>query len=231
MSIRDEVSAMINDIRTKHALWKDRVITAAQNRVQKFTTDVYQEFGEYQREKISEIFNKAISTFYNAYQPTVYQRTHSLYDLLQLPIDDRGLVDFEDAMDLVDRTKIHPDRFGGSSLFDTVFLEGWHGGAKTFSPDKSAVWGTHPDSGVPYYRTRGNVTYPDTGITKRHRYGKWGKMAFRSQSPYQLFSTQLQIDDDGVMYEKFREIADRHWESASQKIQDDVNAIGREIYG
>lgn len=231
MSIRDEVSAIINDIRARHSLWKSKVIAAAQNRVQKFTMDVYQEFGEYQREKITEIFNNAIAAFYNAYQPITYQRTHSLYNLLQLPLDDRGLVDFEDAMDLIDKTKIHPDRSGGTSLFDTVFLEGWHGGAKTISSDKSAVWGTHPNPGVPYYRTRGMVTYPDSGVTKSHRYGKWGGVAFRSQSPYQLFNTQLQIDDDGVMYETFHEIANRHWESTSQKIQDDVAAIGREIYG
>lgn len=231
MSLKDDISAMINDMDNKRALWKERAMNAAQTRFKSTADKVYQQFGEYQRQKITEIFNGAVSSFYRAYTPEVYHRTHSLYNLLHMPLDERRLVDYDQAINLIDREKIHRDRANGYSLFETVFMEGWHGGSKSISRDKERTWGTHPQPGTPYYRKPGNVTYPDSGVTKRHRYGKWGRVAFKSEAPYSIFEKELRSAEGGEIYKMFQDISSSNWDILCKNLQSDLTVIKKEIFG
>ena len=231
MGLREEIEYMINDINSKRILWKQRASEAANRRFEATAKDVYREFGEFQRAKIANIFHEAIESFYAAYTPHVYKRTYSLYKLLEMSLDERGIVEYDSALDLVDREKMHLDRSGNNSLFDTVFLEGWHGGAKSISPQKESTWGEHPSTGTPYYRARGMVQYPDNPRPKMHRYGRWGRVAFRSKAPYEIFSEALDDAEENDLAQMFQEISQKNWDKLCENLQSDLTKIKREIYG
>ena len=220
------IIAGINDMIAKSELWCERVQEAALRRSNEFLDKLWEEFGEYQRAKITSLFRSAVGRFYDAYEPQKYVRTHSLYNLLQLPTDDRGLVEYGDTMDLIDRSKIHRDRQGGDSLFDTVFMEGWHGGAKYISPDKEDAWGKHPEPGIPYWRKKG----------RGHRYGSWGRRAVRTAlssnatAPYWVFDEELD-DSSAELGNAFIAIDEKLWGETCDEINLEVSMISKEIYG
>lgn len=233
MGVAEDLTRMLNDIYEKNAIWKARMRECCERRFSVAAENAYKEFGEYQRQKIESIFNAAINAFYNAYSPKVYERTGGLYNLLNMSMNEKGLVDYDSAIDLIDPNNMHPDRSGGDSLFETVFIQGWHGGARSIDSGKSAIWGTHPNTGDAYYRTRGLVTYPDTGVRKMHRFGKWGKIAYRSESPFQIFSSDLQAEESegGEIHQKFMAICQKNWDDMCEKLQNDARSIKREVYG
>lgn len=231
VSLVDDIRNAISDLNNKRTLWRARASEVCSKELQATLKDVWGEFGDYQRNKIASVFRSSMGLFYDAYQPQMYKREYSLYNLLQLPTDERGLVDYNDTMDLINRENVHLDRHGGDSLFETVFMEGWHGGAKHIDPGKASVWGEHPNPGSAYYRTKGMVTYPGATQAKWHRYGKWGKQAFRSKAPYTMFDEALNDAEQGEIAAAFQDISQKHWDMLCERLQADLQAIRREIYG
>ena len=184
----------------------------------------YKEFGTYQQGKIREIFDDAVTTFYNAYSPrSGYVRQNGLYDILEMSLDENGMVisNSSSYSDLLNPNNMHPDRNGGNSLYQTVFMEGYHGGSKGISGSKASVWGEHPSPGVAYYRAPGKVKYPD-GTVKWHKYGKWGRPAARTTAPYTMFRDNMQIAEENEIFETFTKISQRHNDAAMKKINEKV---------
>ena len=64
-------------------------------------------------------------------------------------------------------------------VFDTTFGEGYHGGADKIAPGKVDVWGAHPSTGTPYYRTG-------------YGFSKWGKEAYsEDKAPFDEIKDSL----------------------------------------
>lgn len=75
-------------------------------------------------EAFEKIYEQAIGRWYDAYTPIFYSRNHSLYDLMETKEDGSdGAFTF-----LFDGANMTHDRHG-DSLFEKVFIQGWHGGA------------------------------------------------------------------------------------------------------
>lgn len=189
----------------------------------------YKEFGTYQRAYIQKRFNEYVSAFYSAYQPHKYRRTEGLYDVLSLNTDEHGLVQYDLYDDLYDETRMHPDRSGNDSLFDIVFKQGYHGGAPSIAPGKSEIWGEHPDVGTPYYRRGGFVRYPGSSKKKWHRYGRWGRRAVKTKSPYVMMYDWLSEAEGGEIYDAFKAIQTKHFNDAMVKVNAKVDEMMKEI--
>jgi len=208
----------------------------------------FAEFGALYKQKIENIYKKSVDDFYDAYTPKVYKRTHSLYDVLSVKTDENGMVISGDDiygfglsesgahnlglsfMDLFDESKMVTGR-GGQSLFDTVFIGGYHGGAADISTSKEAVWGAHPQPGKPYYRRGGWVKYPGSTAKKWHRYGKWGRAAVKTKSIYQMMVVNLGAAESGEIFDDFKRIMDSHGDAAAKKVNDAIVELSKEIFG
>lgn len=236
MSRLDDVRDLIKEIEAKAYLIKERAEEYAEKETKAAMKQADVEFGAYQQARIRDIFNDAVDSFYQSYSPSFYGRRNSLYDMLQLHTDDSGmvisgLVEANDAADyrgLFDETM--PMSRSGGSLFDTVFVEGWHGGAKSINAAAAATWGAHPSPGVPYYR-RGGIVIGKNGKRFYHKYGKWGRQAVRTESPYQKISTDLSSAERGELYEMFKSIGDKYNEEAVAKINAKINDLCRTELG
>ena len=227
-----KINKAFDDNHSKLHRQADRILELMNKETAVAVEAAYHEFGAYQQAKITEIFNNAVDIFYSSYKPKYYSRQHSLYDVLSLETDEHGMVVAQepDYFNILDPSQIQPDRNGGSSLFQTVFIEGYHGGAKGISGSKSDVWGEHPDPGVPYYRRPGKVKYHD-GTRKWHRYGKWGRRAVRTTAPYTLFADALRAAKSGEIYETFDSIVHKHNDEAMKRVYQQIPRIQEEIYG
>ena len=147
------------------------------------------EYRSFQQQLIKDTFNDSISSFYGAYSPKKYKRhgntsshTGGLYDLINLD-DGRDYQFFEDDYsDIYSEANMHDGRKGYNGLFELVFVEGYHGGAKSISGSKAKVWGSHPSPGTPYWRRRGFVR----ALRRWHNYGKWGSAAKQTTPPKDL---------------------------------------------
>lgn len=226
-------------------LQKMREIVEEESKV--LMDDVNAEYGAYEKEKITEVFQNAVTKFYNAYTPTLYERegdtgsqTGGLYDMLSIAIDDEGRVILKTLSDIIDKDAAPTDR-KDHSLYEKVFLGGWHGGAASISKRKEKKWGQHPSpntsytladgsslTGTPYYRTAGWVTL-SKGQRVWHKWGAWGRKAERSTAPYKILKTDLQTALDGEMYQKLKEIGTKHnnafFKKASERIQESIKDI------
>lgn len=230
MAEYNNINNLLDDIMNNLHKAADIVLERLNDETNVAVDKAYKEYGAYQRRKVEQIFRDAVLTFYDAYDPQYYtSRQYGLYELLDPSIDTDGMIHIgDDYLTLFNADKMHPDRSGGDSLFQTVFIEGYHGGAKNISSNKSEVWGAHPSPGTPYYRRSGKVTYPN-GVKKWHKYGKWGRPAVKTDSAYNIFSTNLRIAEDTEMYEMFSEIAHRHNDEAFNKVCDEIPDIMREL--
>ena len=192
-----------------------------------------QEFGAYQREEIARIFNSAVDQFYEAYSPRFYKRTHSLYDVLDMKIDNSGGVNYGNESlfrDLYDESQMTSTRSGGS-IFDQVFVHGYHGGAPSIDSGKAEIWGKHPDPGTPYYRKPGFVKYPNSNRRKWHRYGKWGRKAIQTKAPIKMVYDELSIAEGGYILDKFKEISQKYNDEAVQGVIDKIPILMKQISG
>lgn len=165
----------------------------------------YIEFGDYQQRRLESLFEEAVRQFYDAYSPSFYSRSESMYDVLNLQKNGDGLIIYDDVMDLLDRTKMTVDRKGGD-LFNKVFVEGWHGGAEGINDALAERYGAHPSPGIPYYRT----PHP--------YYTRWGKQAFRSESPYDRFKISVEAEEGGSMSAELQRILEKHNDDAIKVI-------------
>ena len=196
---------------------------------------IYKEFGVYQAQKVKELFNQAVDAFYNDYAPHDYSRTYGLYDLLDIKYNSSGTVYMDsDNMyeDLYNPEGLSGHRAEGRTLYQTVFAEGYHGGAAGISSDKASVWGHHPSPGIPYYRRAGMVTYPD-GTKKMHRYGKWGNAAVKADiSPLNVIYNNLLVKQNTEMRDKLREMALAELEEIdNQVVKEIVPDLAQKYFG
>lgn len=120
------------------------------------------EFFELLSTKIRNMFEITIIHFYSSYSPKFYKRRDSLFNLLKI---DYGNDYFEGEFipeKIISRTGYKAE----DGLYDTVFRQGWHGGAK--------------HNGSYYWRK------PDPC------YNRWGRQAIKAQfSPLQIFNALL----------------------------------------
>lgn len=95
------------------------------------------------KEKYERMYEETVDDFYGSYSPIYYDRTWSLYDMLDIEADDRHM-----------RIEFDTDVLPHPSLDDTLFVGGYHGGA---SHNGGIYWRTpHPYYtrwGRPAYRT------------------------------------------------------------------------------
>lgn len=232
MSKYKDVDNLIDGIHSNIHKLAERTLEALNKETLEAMDNAYKEFGEYQQSKIRQIFNEAVDTFYSSYTPNSYDRTYGLYDVLDMKLNDKGVVNTEDPtyMDLFNPDKLHTDR-SGNSLFNKVFIEGYHGGAENISGTKSDIWGAHPSPGNPYYRAPGWVKYPGEIKKKWHKYGKWGRRSVQTASPYKIFSHELSAAEATEIFDNFKEISQRHNDAAVDRVKRDIPKLQAEIFG
>ena len=231
-------SAILDDLQR----FADKTLELMNTEVSSAMEDAYSKFGRYQQQAIQKIFDDAVTKFYNAYTPHTegYERegntatkSGGLYDVLDMQTGDYGMVITGDPPydELYDGWGMHEDRQGGHSLFDLVFKEGWHGGARSISVKKEEIWGSHPEPGKAYYRKGGWVKYPGSSGKKWHKYGKWGRRAFKSKSAYAMVSEDLQRSEAGEIYDEFKRISDRHNDEAMKRVYAKLPELKAQIMG
>ena len=227
MGVYSDFLQAMQEINRKRNEWQERALDTALKWADKVSKDIYDEFGQVQRQLIEDAFRNAVTSFYKAYEPWSYVRqgdpdteTGGLYNLFQthIPTDERGLVNYSSAMDLIDPSQMTLDRHGNNTLFDLVFMEGWHGGAKYIAPRKEARWHKHPNPGTPHYRS---------GFWYEH----WGEQAFRSTPPYDIFESNIINAENNEMKQAFSDIAHRVFNEESPNLQHDLNILSKEIFG
>lgn len=187
------------------------------------------EYGAIEQETLSRIFTEAVQSFYDDYTPTRHTRHRSLFNLLDVKTDEYGQVLSHDSLflDLYDRTKMTQGR-KGNDLFQTVFVEGWHGGAKGIAPDLEPYWGAHPNPGIPHYRRRGWAIAPGSTKKRMYKYGRWGRRAEQAKTPIPEavvagFNAALAKE----LYDKEVEIITKHIDEAQKDIMKRVPHIAR----
>lgn len=230
MSNYDEIDAACDRIIQGLELLADRVLEQMNIETEKAVDLSYQEYGEYETELITNVFTGAVQSFYDSYSPKEYQRSYGLFDVLDIKRDEHGLAIYEapNYDELYDGEKMHSGR-SGNDLYELVFKEGYHGGAKDIG-DGADVWGAHPSPGTPYYRKGGLVKYP--GINKRrwHKYGKWGRPAVKSKSAYKLISETLNSEEP-MMDAKFEEIVHQNNNAAMDSVKKKIPELKAQIFG
>lgn len=121
---------------------------------------------------VDNVFAEAVLQWYSSYSPAFYRRNESLYGIMDLEQSPEELM----LEWTFDGGKMTRDRHGGS-LFDKVFVHGWHGGAyagdtiRYRKPVPKSMGGNA--SGVGFYR--------------------WGRRAVRTPSPYFLFQKKEKV--------------------------------------
>lgn len=112
--------------------------------IKKITSEYNKRIAKILYYKIKKISNEAIAHYYNAYTPRMYKRKESLYDAVDYGIRNGEDFYWEYGADLINVRH----RASNEYIFDVMFMEGWHGGAKN-GPG-------HPSPGTPYWK------YPPT---------------------------------------------------------------------
>ncbi len=236
--IADEIS-----MNTKQLV--DELLKAVNEELDEADKNTYTEYAAIESKKIKEIFDNAVTEFYNDYPNPKYKRrgdpgskSGGLYDVFDSNYakDEYGI--FDDESDPWFNTLFNgasllgdPERdYDGEPLFQKVFMEGWHGGAESIAKGKTRMWRPHPSPGTPYYRARGLVHYP-RGIVKWHKYGKWGLKAKKSEAPYETFKKAFRTANDGELEQEFIRLDDKNFELAMERFQRRQEEIEDRIFG
>ena len=233
----DEINLIdrYNEIIKKANILADKINKYKLPKIDEMVNRSYEEFGQYQQSRIKEIFNTAVKTFYDSYPAQTYKnkRRGSLYDVLDIKTDELGRV--SDGLMVATsapdyRGLFDPDNTTdrkGNSLFEKVFVEGWHGGAEGIEPGLEEMWGKHPSPGTPYYRKGGIVK--KTG--RYYKYAKWGRKAERTESPYSMIERELLEAERGDIAKEYQNVFSRN----AAKLREDVNRqleiYAKEIFG
>lgn len=142
---------------------------------------------------LNKIIKRAIDDFYHTYKPKYYNRQYSLKYMYKVTSKD-GFIDMDFSTDYWHGNH----RLGNEELFNLVFIEGWHGGARNIDSSKIEQWGEHPEEGVPYWRT----PHPN--------YTQWGYRAKNDLSPMERIDKALKVYEgkissiqDGVLIKEF----------------------------
>ena len=222
-SLSNISSSMLRDYISKVKDTGERIRVAWKEEIEKEVKIGLQEFGTWQRTNIKELFESSVNTFYGAYSPKYYKRkgSNNLRSVLDLKPDDMGILDLDkdnEHRGLYNEDKLHPDRNGGS-LFEKVFVEGYHGGAEGISSAAAEYWGAHPNPGTPYYR-RGGYVKTKEGTGFYHPYAKWGRPAVKTKSIYKMMIEGISTLND---VEEFKTTITSHVDAATKRIKDDMS--------
>lgn len=223
MSNLDAVESAISQLNAVLKKQADEALAIMNEEVSKEMATVNDEFGPQQNAIITRLFNEAIDQFYESYSPKQYTRRYDLYDLLAIHYnDDTGLVDYDDVADLIDSDRMPLDRRGNNTLFESVFLEGYHGGATDIYHDED-IYGEHPSPGTPYWRS-GMLRYSKKkGATIWVDNHRWLSAAYQSEAPLIIFAKKMQAAEKGEIYNEFKRISDEHNERAMAKVMQRLN--------
>lgn len=191
----------------------------------------YTEYGALEKRKIEELFLNSVEDWYSAYTPIQYQRRYDMYNILDEKTDEYGMAITEASgyVDMFDESRMGKDRHG-NSLFEKVFMEGWHGGAEGIDGSKEGTWGAHPSPGTPYYRKGGMIPLK-SGRVIWHKYGKWGRKAVKTTSPAKMFADRFAAADAGELDDAFIRIMDSHYDKAEERIQSKLDELSDKIFG
>lgn len=182
---------------------------AAERAVHEAVAKAHPEFLDILEERVTNIFNNAIDAFYMDYPtPEFYERSHSLYNLMQIERGDKSLsVWFEPE----EMSSFRNGYDGEEGLYDQVFRKGWHGGAASISEDKSDRYGIHPG-----YMPGGNVP---VWRTPSPYYTHWGRAAeVMSPSPLERIKEDVDAYSSGQMSDDFRHCLNRHLKNTTLKL-------------
>ena len=191
--------------------------------------DAYKEYGEYETRRVREIFNEAVTEFYDAYPAGDGELTYSrngnpesetggLYNILEITQDEYGMVVTEAAgyTDLFNPDKMHAGREGGGldggGLYEKVFIQGWHGGAAGTDHNNKTV-------STPHYRVpKGYYTY-------------WGRKATRTTPPASIFAKNYQKADSKELQNEFDRLIEEHEDKANERIARRQKDLEDELFG
>lgn len=233
MSEHDQVRAFMDNLLQKLLGLQRYIKETAAEEIQSANEAIYKEYGKSEQAMIEKLFKKSVAEWYSSYSPSVYRRTRGLYDVLK-PVDERSdeygmaITEATGYTDLFDPERLHEDR-NGNSLFEKVFMQGWHGGAEDIDGSKADKWGRHPSPGTPYYR-RGGMVPLGNGRVIWHKYGRWGRQAIQTESPASRFAKKFGLADTGELDTLFHEIEDKHLDLAEERIQEKVDQYIGEIF-
>ena len=195
----------------KREEYQNRADAAVKEALKKAAPEVI----KFEKKKYKEIYDGVVYDFYSSYSPKRYKRRRSMFNMLEFEEGDLRIssVDFNEKKMTTFRNG-HSNKYSESpneeNLLMTVFVEGYHGGAK--KGDQTKFRGTvletpHPNPGIPHWRAG-------------KRFLKWGKEAARSESPYHEADKKMAEaeKEGGAIYEGRREIRTRYVQNELQTI-------------
>ena len=193
----------------------EKIAAYATSELKKTNAKIQKQFGAYQKELIRDLFKESVTEFYNAYTPSLYDREGNvgsreggLYDLLDddmfriVGMDNGGIIEYNSQNGVYDL--VTPVLLGreGVNIFNTVFKEGYHGGAKG-NPDSNGYCYRFPD---PYYTN-------------------WGDEAYPSDPPADIFEHKWISAEDGEMAVKFKELKDSEYADFADRVSDKYQSL------
>lgn len=109
--------------------YMEKLQIKAKEAVKKAQEKTFEEYFEIADKKIRGIYKNTITDFYKDYYPHFYDRRGSLYDLIQTKHGaDYLSISFDSS-----RISYRNGYSGEDGLYNTVFRQGWHGGAMIHS--------------------------------------------------------------------------------------------------
>lgn len=118
----------------------------------KIFSDIVEEVNTGVYEDVDEIIRGCIKAWYDDYKPRYYKRTYSMYHFYDIK-KHKYSVEYDFSPDYMNYMHRFKTRGGIEYLFNTTFVQGYHGGADKIDPSKVEEWGEHPHTGTPWYRT------------------------------------------------------------------------------
>lgn len=171
----------------------------AESKIQEALKETKKEFLPLCEKKIKAIYHSVIEEFYFGYNRSFYKPRGSLYDLLECKSDDEYVYISFNPSKITSRTGYS----GENGLYQSVFREGWHGGAK-FGDGAYYPWRKPP---TPY-----DGAYKPWDDLKSFI---WQPAVKAPISPLQDFKNRFDEYQDGEFESDFRKI----WEKYSSRIQ------------
>lgn len=145
--------------------------------------------------KAQSICKSAVDSFYNEYTPHLYNRKKSLYDAYDIGIRNGSQLVFTLGHELMNASH----RVSSEYIYDTMFKEGWHGGA-----DKGDG---HPSPGKHYWRTPPTARmmyvekYDETYYVRPWAFW-FNRPAPRGTAPYETIKRRWNMFIDGEYKQK-----------------------------
>lgn len=175
--------------------------------------ETWDEYFDYADKEVHSYFEDAVGEFYKSYTPKIYSRTYSLENILStqkfMNNDDYVYYQYEflpNKMSYYRNEKRYYVNDLQHSLYNLVFVEGYHGGAKS-GPD-------HPEGdrqGKPLWRT------------KHPWYTRWGQdaeqmtVSGRKTGPLSMIEEKITYFRENIADQKLNEIYQKKYNQYMSK--------------